>query len=256
MAILKMFPVHFVSKMNVSKMKVSKMKEDPVHIPEHEPLVTVENCSQIDLIKEEVLMNGVACPLVYVSGRAFKNAECFNAARITPDQLNIFIQVDRKYRNIADVKLEVKDKYLKCSGDVSWNSDTIFGYKRKLYKNELKSIPISKDDENMDLTRIHAHVDTIPIPCNEVQTAYLPNKKFDHPLTMVCPVNPMYRCTKHNEDVDCLARPFPTENDLISMINFCKEIGNEGHVLFQNYGNPADHRHGCYQLKKTQIKLR
>ena len=245
MAILKMFPVVHIA-----------AKQDEV--PEHTPIVTSENYKEITLDPEQksVIINSVVCPLVDKPGRAFRNAEFLNAAKLSKSELEKhLIKVERKDGNIPDVKLEfqldAKKKMLKCESYTSWTSDTIFAIGRKMYKNEFIPVSECEDDHFLLLEEIHVFSDTIPIKKND-ETYYLPNKAFDHPLTMVCPTNPIYRCTTYDTQKKYLARPFPTEDDLKSMIHFCDETGNKGHLLFHNYGVPDQHKFGCYSSLSTK----
>lgn len=242
MALLKMFPVHFVSKLYENKHDFA---------PEQEPLITAQNIKNVnvDPLNKALIIDSIICPLVNTPGRAFKNAECLNAAEVKKEELRKhLVKVERKNGNIADVRLELDKEFVKCQSNASWTSDTIFAIGRNLFKNEL--IPVSKCEEEdvVCLQRIHVHTDTIPIILDD-EISYLHNKMFDHPLTMVCPANPVYRCTKYDDGKKYLARPFPTVDDLNSMINFCNETGNKGHLLFHNYGNPQTHQLGCHSGK-------
>lgn len=217
---------------------------------------------------DAVMYAGVICPL-YAScknvGRAFADLHVFNACALKPSELRRCLKPTKN--SVADVTLVLQNGVLQIesSSATSFTSTTVFKYGRKYYRNKLHSL--IPDEESIEVPttdsgevhRAYYLASCIPIRFkdeddpldfesdseDEADEAlyvkergrrpirkYFCNRKYDHPLTLFCPVRPVYQCEQTlgtRPDVQLMMRPFPTLHEVQSMMTFCKE---RGHRLF------------------------
>ena len=149
----------------------------------------------------------------------------------------------------GDVILEMKGDKLLCKSldnTITWTPETVFEIeyipygkkrvRRKFYKNQLKSYEVESNDED-EGNYIHPFYKlALNIPFKfvnegEIEEKFISNFKYNHPLTLLCPYKSVYRCTETSSH-DILMRPFPSEIDLKSMIDFCTL---KGFLLFKTW---------------------
>ena len=164
-------------------------------------------------------------------GRAIANSLHFNSLQIDVKTLKNYFAEDSEKITVP-VPLEKRNGKLevKTINSIPWTTDTTFSYSGKRYKNMLKVLEIKcdKDDEEFNMHEEDAIDKFITIPDEIYLRAssiiliedgtykYISNRKYDHPLTLACPCNPVYKATTNTKD-QLLLRPFPTYDDLISL---------------------------------------
>lgn len=194
MTILKVFPVHHASQT----------------VLEHQPLLRRNDT--LSVLLNEIFLNDTSYPLIENTQfkRAFKNATKFKSLK--PSNLkNVLVETEKQGRSINCAEL--------TASYFNWSASTSLVFKKKTFLNQL--VPIKPSEDNcITVDSLLEHVDIIPILCCDDNVRYLENRKFTHPCVIASPVVPVYHCTnkvKHQ----VLMRPFPTRDDLESMIVFC-----------------------------------
>lgn len=235
MGILKAFPVVFPNALHS-------------HVPEWERLIHPQ--SMLELVEQNrqnyVFVFGqpgcrIKCPLVDASsqiGRAFPNAIAFNAVEMSAEEFKAsFVEAS----GTAHVHLTGK-KVIRCKTLTNeiWTHQTTFKFAGKTFKNQLKPFQIEDDsDDSISLTpRCYVYADMIPLQIDDT-TKYIPNRKFDDPILSMCPIHPVYKCTKE-PDMHMLMRPFPTKHEIESMIEACE---TRHHIFDTSY----DAKLGCHK---------
>jgi len=182
--------------------------------------------------------------------KAFENAESLHLAiNSESSPILAFDEYFKETEGPGDIVLEMKGDKLLCKSldnTITWTANTVFEIeyvpegkkriRRKFYKNQLKSYSIDNNnqDDDIDIPEFYKKALNIPLLLTEdgeLKEKFISNFKYNHPLTLICPYKPVYRCTKE-PNYDTLMRPYPSEIDLKSMIDFCKL---KGHLLFKVY---------------------
>jgi len=178
-------------------------------------------------------------------GRAFSSSLEFNQAQLKRDDLKLhFEKVKRSY----DVLICEEGGNLKCLHMKAerWTACTVLGMKNDktqritCFLNKLKPLVQKKcinDDEMIVFEHFHSYVDMIPFQLESSSEGgkikYLSNRKFDHPHIIFSPTSAVYRCTESlPENTHVLLRPFPSSEEIESMISYLKE---KGLLLFEKY---------------------
>ena len=243
MFIVKLFPVSHV---HISDTNIW----DDYGIPEHRHLI---RNSFVDITDSKT---GPKCvinadtynmlPASELKPKAFRNAEYFNLQKMTLDLCTQYLVEISKNEHVGPVvELHIVNSYLVCKNvdnSLSWSADTVFELsylperrkkmKKHLFKNELlpHKCPSTMDDQEV-IENFFKTCETIPIISSTGNISILPNRKFDHPLTMVCPIKPVYRSTERGNHI-LLLRPFPTLEEIRSMIRFCEDKES---IIFREY---------------------
>lgn len=169
-------------------------------------------------------------------GRICRNHQHFNSLKLTENDLDTyFCKVQLKH---FDFKLKHSNKYLHiaCVGRNSnfdpWTTHTTFAHKNQVYRNKACKplVCICNDDEQYKVTidSIYTKADMIPISFKgENDLFFITNREFDHPLSFICPIHPVYQSTESTDGIHILMRPFPTIADIDSMVEFCHNKGDE-----------------------------
>ena len=157
---------------------------------------------------------------------------------------DLFVEAEED--SVADVVLEKrgfqrgknKRYWLQTKNILSdyWTDKTILKYAGKCFYNVLKPLSVVQSDDDDEkvfekgLQRIHAFADSISIydSDDKHQLKFFKNRKYHDPLTMVSPQRAIYRCTDKT-DTHYLMRPFPTIDDINSMIQY---VNTKGDRLF------------------------
>ena len=244
MAVLKVFPVCHKQNDLLERTKLFKADVD-----------------FIEVFPEKCIINGTNALFHNMTSKilpkAFEDAEslhrALNEAKIKDDEKRVDL-LDKFFKETegpGDVTLEMKSDKLLCKAldnTISWTAETIFEVeyvpngkkraRRKFYKNQLKSFEWiqNEDEDGGDIDSFYKLALNIPFKFTkddgETEEKFIANYKFNHPLTLVCPYKSVYRCTESPGKFDVLMRPFPSEVDLKSMIDFCEL---KGHLLFKTY---------------------
>ena len=117
-----------------------------------------------------------------------------------------------------------------------WSSTTTFGFRNKIYRNVLNKIDMNclKDDCNPDdsndvqccfpdkfkteVLQYSNHIIFSNTHSDSEKTFYVSNKTFDSPLSLFCPLEPIYKSTEKSYE-NFIIRPFPSLQDINSIIH-------------------------------------
>ena len=216
---------------------------------EYEPLISDVKKDEIEITEKEIIVAGKSSRFYSNPDRAFRNAVDFDKAMrecaITSKHFkDVFVEAEDD--SAADVMLEkrgfqrgkTKRHCLQTKNVLSdyWTEKTILKYAGKCYYNILKALTVvhSYDDDETrfaeGLKSIHTLADSISIYDSDAksQIKFFKNRKYHHPLTMISPCKAIYRCTDKT-DTHFMMRPFPTLEDINSMIEY---VNTKGDRLF------------------------